>query len=224
MISVYFSTIFFNIGDFISMILRSFSNGFKNARTHALDANGKKYTQDSFAEEFGVSVDTVKNWEQGRVTPNVKTLIELCDFFECDMDYLFGTLDCKKHDIQFIHNETGLSETAIKELELLSAKASVFEEEQYDLNTINVLIKQLSNKSTSIIHWITIYLCSKGLEKDLWYYTESGTISPKKFHSTEPVIHMEKKSDTFDNLILIGLQNRIKALKEALLKQKSQKQ
>ena len=100
----------------MGLILRSFKDGFKKARRNAKNKNGKRYTQESFAEAFGVSVDTVKNWEQGRTAPSIDTLIELCDFFECDMDYLFGTLDCKTHDVQFIHEYIGLSEEAIKRL------------------------------------------------------------------------------------------------------------
>lgn len=136
-----------------------------------------------------------------------------CKFFSCSADYLFGNIDCKTHDNQFIHNQTGLSETAIGELEQLNAETAVYEDRQYDLDTINTLISQLNHRNNSIIHWITTYMRSKGLERDIWYYTESGAILFKKHNSTEPVIHMEEKSDTFDNLILMGLQNRIKALK-----------
>lgn len=100
--------------------LRSFKDGFKKARRNAKDRNGKRYTQESFAESFGVSVDTVKNWEQGRTAPSIDTLIELCDFFECDIDYLFGTLDCKTHDVQFIQEYIGLSEKTIQQIYILN--------------------------------------------------------------------------------------------------------
>lgn len=100
--------------------LHSFKKGFKQARKSARDINGKKYTQGSFAEAFNVSVETVKNWEQGRFTPTADTLIELCDFFDCDMDYLFGTLDCKRHNTQFIHDYTGLSEKVIERMHILN--------------------------------------------------------------------------------------------------------
>ena len=40
----------------------------------------------------------------------------LCDFYDCDLDYLTGRIDCKTHDIQFIHEKTGLSEKAIEKL------------------------------------------------------------------------------------------------------------
>lgn len=163
---------------------------------------------------------TIKHYENGNYngSPKLDIVDNLCKILECDVDYLLGNIDCKTHDDQFIHNQTGLSEIAILELRQLHAKTVVFKEDNYDLNIINTLIEQLYNKNNSVLHWLTIYLYSKGLKKDLWYYTESGTISEKKYISTEAVIHLEEKSDTFDNLLLIGLENRIKALKSKLSK------
>ena len=43
-------------------------------------------------------------------------VIAYCTFFGCSSDYLFGFIDCKTHDVQFIQNETGLSENAINKL------------------------------------------------------------------------------------------------------------
>ena len=53
----------------------SFKNGIKRARKK----NG--YTQQSFSEEFGVCIETVRNWEQGRNIPDGATLKKLCNFF-----------------------------------------------------------------------------------------------------------------------------------------------
>lgn len=163
---------------------------------------------------------TIKHYENGNYngSPKLDIVDNLCKILECDVDYLLGNIECKTHDDQFIHNKTGLSEIAILELRQLHSQTIVYKEDNYDLNIINTLIEQLYNKNNSVLHWLTIYLYSKGLKKDLWYYTESGTISEKKYISTEAVIHLEEKSDTFDNLLLIGLENRIKALKSKLSK------
>lgn len=88
----------------------SFKTGFKRARKNA------GYTQKTFSEKFGISIETVKNWEQGRNVPEIETIEKLCGFFDCDIDYLFNTIDCRNHDLQFIHQYTGLSEVAIKQL------------------------------------------------------------------------------------------------------------
>lgn len=78
----------------------------------------KGLTQKDLAESFpNLTMDTVKNWEQHYCIPEIDTLYELCEFFECDMDYLLGRIDARKHDIQDIHAKIGLSIPAIESLE-----------------------------------------------------------------------------------------------------------
>ena len=71
-------------------------------------------TQQDFAAKFNVGLATVRNWEQGKTYPEAGTLERLCDFYGCDMDYLFGRLTCKTHDVQFIHDYIGLDESTIE--------------------------------------------------------------------------------------------------------------
>lgn len=73
-------------------------------------------TQQEFADAIGASVESVRNWEQGWILPEVGTLFRICDLLDCDLDYLIGRLEQKTHDETFIHNYTGLSEDAIKTL------------------------------------------------------------------------------------------------------------
>lgn len=73
-------------------------------------------TQDEFAEAFGRSPDTVQNWEQDKKYPPMKTFLELCDFLQCDADYLAGRIEQKTHDLTFLCVETGLSPEAIERL------------------------------------------------------------------------------------------------------------
>lgn len=74
-------------------------------------------TQEKFAEEMDVSIETVRNWEQGRFLPEIGTMFKIADTLDCDLDYLTGRLDKRTHDLQFIHEQTGLSEKAIKRLQ-----------------------------------------------------------------------------------------------------------
>lgn len=91
--------------------IHNFSKGLKRAR------KGKNWTQSDLAEKMDVSLETVRNWEQGRNPPSGDKLLKLCDLFDCDMDYLFYRIDCKTHDIKYIHEQTGLSVEAIERLE-----------------------------------------------------------------------------------------------------------
>lgn len=50
----------------------------------------KGYTQESIAKELKVSQGTYSSWETGRKTPEIKTLLRIADYYEIELDYLFG--------------------------------------------------------------------------------------------------------------------------------------
>ena len=93
------------------MKLYSLPEGLKRARKEA------GLTQAQLAEKYGVHIKTVMNWEQGIAEPSLGTLMDLTEIYHCDLDYLTGRLDQKTHDLQFIHDQTGLSEKAIEKLQ-----------------------------------------------------------------------------------------------------------
>ena len=95
------------------MKLYSLKEGLKRARKEA------GLTQADLAEKMGVHIKTVMNWEQGIAEPPLGTLMDLTELYHCDLDYLTGRLDQKTHDLQFIHDQTGLSEKAIEKLQSL---------------------------------------------------------------------------------------------------------
>ena len=93
------------------MKLYSLKEGLKRARKDA------GLTQAELSEKMGVHIKTVMNWEQGIAEPSLGTLMDLTELYHCDLDYLTGRLDQKTHDLQFIHDQTGLSEKAIEKLQ-----------------------------------------------------------------------------------------------------------
>ena len=95
------------------MKLYSLKEGLKRARKEA------GLTQAELAETMNVHIKTVMNWEQGIAEPPLGTLMDLTELYHCDLDYLTGRLDQKTHDLQFIHDQTGLSEKAIEKLQSL---------------------------------------------------------------------------------------------------------
>ena len=99
------------------MILYSLKEGLKRARKTA------GLTQEELAKKIGVSTKTIMNWEQkvkANTLPTLGTLLQLAELYDCDLDYLTGRIECKTHDLQFIHDQTGLSETAIKKLQRIA--------------------------------------------------------------------------------------------------------
>lgn len=93
-----------------------YSDALRRARINYGKKTGRKFTQENLAEALDISVESVRDWEQGRRPPNGENLFRLCDLYGCDMDYLTGRIECSTHDIQFIHDQTGLSESAICKL------------------------------------------------------------------------------------------------------------
>lgn len=50
-------------------------------------------TQAELGEKLGVSVDTVRNWEDGVTQIRINQLIDMANLFSCSIDYLLGRTD-----------------------------------------------------------------------------------------------------------------------------------
>lgn len=84
----------------------------------------KKLTQAKFAEGInigtGTSRTTVTTWEKtsngNKTLPDIQTLIDICNFFDCDLDYLFGKSDIESQDHHTISNVLHISKESINTL------------------------------------------------------------------------------------------------------------
>ncbi|MCL1859101.1 MAG: helix-turn-helix domain-containing protein [Oscillospiraceae bacterium] len=77
----------------------------------------KKWSQDELAEKLEwKSRQTVSEWEKGHFTLPVDELIKMCNLFDCDIGYLMGEYETKKHIAADVQEVTGLSEETIKNL------------------------------------------------------------------------------------------------------------
>lgn len=72
--------------------------------------------------------------------------IAYCAFFGCSSDYLFGFIDCKTHDIKFMHDKTGLSETSINKLINQNNRSN-----HYFIDSLNILL-QSQNFENALFH------------------------------------------------------------------------
>ena len=54
----------------------------------------KKITQRELAEETGISINSLKNYESTRRIPDRYNLQLLSDFFRVDEEYILGSSDC----------------------------------------------------------------------------------------------------------------------------------
>ena len=94
-------------------IKKIFSTRLKQLRK---DNKDKFKTQYDFAEAMDVSVETVRNWEQGRSFPEMEKLCQMCELLGCDLDFLVGSIDKQTHSRQFICDQTGLTERAVEKI------------------------------------------------------------------------------------------------------------
>lgn len=92
-------------------------------------------SQEAFAKKLGVNLKTVRNWEQGRNAPELTTLLNICDsnMLDCTPDYLLGYIDETSHDMRYISQETGLTETSIRNIQDMWLKTLVGDEITLDL-------------------------------------------------------------------------------------------
>ncbi|WP_419877752.1 helix-turn-helix transcriptional regulator [Brevibacillus centrosporus] len=58
----------------------------ENLRTHRLQ---KGFTQEQLAEAAGVSKETIKSLEYGRVNPSFSLMMKLCEILDCKAEELF---------------------------------------------------------------------------------------------------------------------------------------
>lgn len=58
--------------------------------------NQKNLTQEGLAQEMGISKSSVAMWEIGSRFPSKELYEQLADFFNVDIDYLYGRTDIKK--------------------------------------------------------------------------------------------------------------------------------
>ena len=105
------------MGDILYTIKSDFSKNFKKIRKdHGYTQAGFKEKYEEIYGEKTITIETIRNWEQARNIPELQTIWKLCEIFNCDIDYLFGRINCSTHDLAFICNKIGLSEDAVKYL------------------------------------------------------------------------------------------------------------
>ncbi|MCD7772299.1 MAG: helix-turn-helix domain-containing protein [Oscillospiraceae bacterium] len=98
----------------------------------------KELTQEQLAEKFYVSNRTVSRWETGSNLPDISTLIELADFYDCDIR-------------EIINGERKSENMNEEEKKTLKAVAEYAEEDKA------TLLKRV--RTTSIVGIIAVVLC-----------------------------------------------------------------
>lgn len=96
------------------VMLRTIGERIKGLR------KSRHMTQSEFAVIMGVSLETVRDWEQGWRYPGADDLLEISQYFGCDLDYLFGQQDTPVREYGHLSEELGITEKAAEGLLHLS--------------------------------------------------------------------------------------------------------
>ena len=124
----------------------------------------RKSKKEENAENASGILGTIKNYENANHTgfPRLDIVDNLCTILDCDVDYLLGNIECKKHDIQFTREYTGISESAINQLHKFTT---------YDQGTVRLAILDYLLCNTNFSIFLTDRIDSYYTKYD---YFESG--------------------------------------------------
>ena len=61
-----------------------------------------KYNQEDIAEQLGVTKQTISNWEKGKRTPDINSLIKLANIYQVTLDTLAGS-DKRNENIELLN-------------------------------------------------------------------------------------------------------------------------
>lgn len=123
--------------------LRSFGDKLKKIRIQY------GMTQDNFADEMNISLDTVKNWEQGYNYPSIDMLVSIAEYFNCDFDYLIGQQETPSKEYAHISDMIGISEDAAAQLMDAKLQGNPITEVLSELIENNSLLDNIYSCSTA---------------------------------------------------------------------------
>lgn len=119
-----------------------FDNNIFTERFNKLIEQEKSQT--AVAEKIGTKRQNIKNWKEGKFTPDITALFSICKAYNVSADWLIGITDdeIKTSDITIraIQEYTGLSEEAIEDLH-----------SPLSFNEVSVLNKLLTESDFDVI-------------------------------------------------------------------------
>lgn len=143
-------------------------------------------TQQQLADKLGSKRQTISQYVNGTVQPNIEKLYEMAQIFEVSADYLLGLSETTTSNVTIrdIHNMLGLSEKAIEELydetSCLCKLANnpnpdeAYEAKRHGLflpmfKVLNVLICEKQDPFTVLELMADVFNHEPMLEKEEWY-------------------------------------------------------
>lgn len=98
-------------------------------------------------------------WENGNLEPSLEMLTILCNFYDCEIDYLLGNISEKKKSYTDINEKTGLSIAAIESLMQTKDVHDLFlghkKTKNDKLEIINLILTDKKNGLSSFLDILT---------------------------------------------------------------------
>lgn len=116
--------------------------------------NEKKWSQENLSEKANYARQTVGKWENGDLTLSLNDAINLCNLLDCDIGYLMGEYDTKKHVVADVCTVSGLSVKAVEKLVSSKSSQGLFPHDNAFIDTTNLLIEKfVDNMDISILEY-----------------------------------------------------------------------
>lgn len=196
-------------------MMPNFGKGLKKARKAA----GYK-TQADFANKIDRSIETVRNWEQGKASPSLDDFLGICMILRCDADYLIDNLDERTHELDFICKYTGLSAEAVELLHYLNETTD--KENKRTLSFLNTVLSDPrftpgEDKSIeTVFSQLDQYIHSHGIKRRIYgdsklpETVEEFRISEAMRKVEETTVTVESSDDMSEIISLAKLYRRFK--------------
>lgn len=96
----------------------------KSERIRYKETHKKKLSQEQLLWMLDLSESStpyLRKWEKGEAMPSLKQLCQMAEIFDCDVSYLLGDIDERRHVTADVCRVTGLSERAVGRLVAVKA-------------------------------------------------------------------------------------------------------
>lgn len=134
--------------------------------------------QTQVAERIGCVLKTYQNYEQGHNYPTIEYTAALAELYKVSIDYLLGRSDCRSVENDYISEKTGLTDSAIKALEII--KRSKY------MNTLNFIMRSYDSLGAFLSN-VDLYLDNK-FDTPVHFDDTLGIFVESKDVSDNPVL------------------------------------
>lgn len=151
-------------------------------------------------QKIAVNRSTLSAIENGKVKHyDFALLVGLAELFDCEISYLLCEHnECKTKDFQFIHDMTGLSESAINGLVEIKRDTILGDA---TVTLINSMLEDGQFLADATLAFYQICMIPGGNIATITFYDEDNNLHPASLSSTE--------SDDIKRLLMADLQNII---------------